>query len=248
MRFSAPAAIQRPAGGGQVLPGVIVPAIPLAPPRGAVAVLFPGVDGMAQPVINIRFPGLSQNDALSPQCGQRRQREPFQHDTQNYVGVGQIRAASRQIVTGVSPAEAAGRAIRWQAAWPRSMRPSGSSMRANARGRDAIGRSPPHAWPVRLARWGPGGPGKLAGSLTCGNTALVRRACGCLPVSACWGPRRKRWSVKDTPTPGSKSSVRVTGREPEARGADAGPIIRRKPVNTPSSSRLARIRPHAIGH
>jgi hypothetical protein len=42
---------------------------------------------MAQPVINIRFPGPSQDDALSPQCGQRRQREPIQHDTEDYVGV-----------------------------------------------------------------------------------------------------------------------------------------------------------------
>jgi hypothetical protein len=62
--------------------------------------------------------------------------------------------------------------------------------------------------------WGPGSPGELGRiSLTCGNTVLVMRACGCLPVSACWRPRRQR----------CRSRVRVTGREPEARGADGGP-------------------------
>ena len=60
-------------------------------------------------------------------------------------------------------------------------------------------------------------------SLTCGNTVLVMRACGCLPVSVCWRPRRQRCSVKDPPAPRSKSSVRVTGRGPEARGAVGGP-------------------------
>lgn len=39
----------------------------------------------------------------------------------------------------------------------------------------------------------------------------------------CWRPQRKRWSVKDPPTSGNKSSVRVTGREPEARGANDTP-------------------------
>jgi hypothetical protein len=88
-------------------------------------------------------------------------------------------------------------------------------------------------------------------SLTCGNAVVVMRACGCLPVSVCWRPRRQRCSVKDPPAPRStrsKSSVRVTGREPGARGAAGGPGHPPQPVNTPSPSHRARIGPHAIGH
>ncbi len=78
---------------------------------------------------------------------------------------------------------------------------------------------------TRTARDEVGNERSLSGrrSLTCGNTVLVMRACGCLRVSACWRPRRKRWSVKAPPAPRSKSSVCVTGRKPEARGADGGP-------------------------
>ena len=94
-------------------------------------------------------------------------------------------------------------------------------------------------------RWVPVVPGNLAGSLTCGDTVLVMRACGCLRVSTCWRPRRRRWSVKARPGPRSRSSVRVTGRESEARGADGGPD---HPPHTREHPRLARIRPHAIGH
>jgi hypothetical protein len=64
------ARIKRPVVTGQVLAGVIAAAIPLPPPRRAVAVLFLGVDGMAQPVINIRFQVPSQEDMLSLQRGQ----------------------------------------------------------------------------------------------------------------------------------------------------------------------------------
>jgi len=78
---------------------------------------------------------------------------------------------------------------------------------------------------TRTARDEVGNERSLSGrrSLTCGNTVLVMRACGCLPVSACWRPRRQRCSVKAPPAPRSKSSVRDTRREPEARGADGGP-------------------------
>ena len=66
----ADARIKRPVVTGQMLASVIAAAIPLPPPRRAVAVLFPGVDGMAQPVINIRFQVPSQDDMLSLQRGQ----------------------------------------------------------------------------------------------------------------------------------------------------------------------------------
>ena len=78
------AGIERPAAGGQLLASVIAAAILIPPPRRAVAVLFRGIDGMAQPVINIRFPAPSQDDTLPLQRGQRRQRQPIQHDTQDY--------------------------------------------------------------------------------------------------------------------------------------------------------------------
>ena len=42
-------------------------------------------------------------------------------------------------------------------------------------------------------------------------------------VSVCWRPQRKRCSMKGPPTSQNKSSVRVTGREPEARGANDTP-------------------------
>ena len=85
-------------------------------------------------------------------------------------------------------------------------------------------------------------------SLTCGNTVLVMRACGCLPVSACWRARRKRCSVKDPPAPGVRVVYVSLGGSLRPAVRLAGPITRRNPVNTPSSQRLARIRPHAIGH
>ena len=97
-------------------------------------------------------------------------------------------------------------------------------------------------------RWVPVVPGNLAGSLTCGDTVLVMRACGCLQVSTCWRPRRRRWSVKARPAPRSRSSVRVTGREPEARDADGGP---QAPAN-PGTPRRRHVEPgsgpHATGH
>ena len=74
------ARIRRPTAGGQVLAGVVAAAIPFPPPRRAVAVLFLRINRMAQPVIDIRFPGFSQDDALPPQRGQWRQRQPVQHD------------------------------------------------------------------------------------------------------------------------------------------------------------------------
>src|SRR5689334_12102318 len=62
---------------------------------------------------------------------------------------------------------------------------------------------------------------------------------GPVRVRVCWRPRRKRWSVKDPPASGNKSSVRVTGREPEARGAndtpDHPPQTRECPVLVTSS-------------
>jgi len=42
-------------------------------------------------------------------------------------------------------------------------------------------------------------------------------------VWVCWRPQRERWNVKDPRTSGNKSNVRVTGREPEARGANDTP-------------------------
>src|SRR6266516_447844 len=66
------AGVWRAAGGGQMLPAAVAAAVPLLPPRGAVAVLFLGVDGMTQPVINIGVPRLAQDDALALQRGQRR--------------------------------------------------------------------------------------------------------------------------------------------------------------------------------
>ena len=59
------------AGGGQILAGAVAAAIPLPPPRRAVAVFFLRVDGMAQPVINIGVPRATQGDPLA---GQRRPR------------------------------------------------------------------------------------------------------------------------------------------------------------------------------
>lgn len=59
------ARLSRFIGCGQVLSGVITAAIPLAPPRRAVAVLFFWVDGMAQPVIDIRVPPLAHDDTLT---------------------------------------------------------------------------------------------------------------------------------------------------------------------------------------
>jgi hypothetical protein len=38
------------------------------------------MDRMAQPVIDIRFPERPQDDALAPRRGQRRRRQPVQHD------------------------------------------------------------------------------------------------------------------------------------------------------------------------
>jgi len=64
------AGIKSPVVTGQMLASVIPAAIPLPPPRRAIAVLFLGFDGMAQPVINIRFQVRSQDDALSRQPGQ----------------------------------------------------------------------------------------------------------------------------------------------------------------------------------
>ncbi len=75
----------RPARCEQVLAGVIAPAIPASPPGRTVAVLFLGVDGVAQPVVDIRLPGLAEDDALPAQGGQRRQGQPIQHDTQAYA-------------------------------------------------------------------------------------------------------------------------------------------------------------------
>jgi len=64
-----------------MLAGVIAAAVPLPPPRRAVAILLLRIDRMARPVIDIGFPGLSQDDTLSPQHRQRRQHQPVQHDT-----------------------------------------------------------------------------------------------------------------------------------------------------------------------
>jgi len=55
-----------------MLSGVVAAAIPLPPPRRAVAVFFLGVDGMAQPVINIGVPRATQDDPLAAQRRQRR--------------------------------------------------------------------------------------------------------------------------------------------------------------------------------
>jgi len=64
---------------------VIPLAVPLPPPGRAVAVLFLGVDGMAQPVIDIGIRAVAQDDPLAPQDGQRRQGQPIQHGTQAYA-------------------------------------------------------------------------------------------------------------------------------------------------------------------
>ncbi len=63
------ARIRRLTAGGQVLAGVVAAAIPFPPPRRAVAVLFLRIDRMAQPVIDIRFPGFSRDDALPRNVG-----------------------------------------------------------------------------------------------------------------------------------------------------------------------------------
>ena len=64
----------RALAGSQVLAGVVAAAIPPAPPRRAVAVLFVRVDGIAQPVSDIRVPPLAQDDPLAMQRRQREQR------------------------------------------------------------------------------------------------------------------------------------------------------------------------------
>jgi len=72
---------------------------------------------------------------------------------------------------------------------------------------------------------------------------MVRFGAKCLlgpiRVRVCWRPQRKRWSMKDPPASHNKSSVRVTGREPEARGAndtpDHPPQTREYPVLVTSS-------------
>src|SRR5262249_31538373 len=75
------AGIWRAAGGGQVLPGVVAATVPLPPPRGAVVVLFLGVDGMTQPVFNIGIPRRAQDDPLTRQRGQRGERQRVQHES-----------------------------------------------------------------------------------------------------------------------------------------------------------------------
>jgi hypothetical protein len=89
---------------------VTAAAIPLTPPRPAAAVLFPGVDGTAQPVINIRFAVPSQDDTLSPQRGRRR-RQAIRHDTQRYAS-RRARAMDRCRNTppGTGPRDSDGRA------------------------------------------------------------------------------------------------------------------------------------------
>ena len=68
-------------------------------------------------------------------------------------------------------------------------------------------------------------------------------------VTPCRGrPQHTRWNMKDPQTARNKSSVRVTGREPEARGANDTPDHPPQTREYPSSSRLARIRPHATRH
>ena len=72
---------------------------------------------------------------------------------------------------------------------------------------------------------------------------MVRFGAKCLlgpiRVGVCWRPQRKRWSLKDPPASRNKSSVRVTGRKPEARGAndtpDHPPQTREYPVLVTSS-------------
>jgi len=57
------------------------------------------------------------------------------------------------------------------------------------------------------------------GSLTCGNTVLVMRACGCLPVSACWRglhappftPHSRQYAV---PVPGDGPAAAARVRTP----------------------------------
>jgi hypothetical protein len=53
--------------GLQILAGVVAPAVPLPPPRRAVAVLFFRVDGMDQPVIDVAVPPFPQDHTVAAQ-------------------------------------------------------------------------------------------------------------------------------------------------------------------------------------
>jgi len=66
------------------LTGVIALAVPFPPPGRAVAVLFPGIDAVAQAVIDVGIDGVAQDDSSRRRDGQRRQGQPIQHDPQGY--------------------------------------------------------------------------------------------------------------------------------------------------------------------
>jgi len=67
------AGICRGIGDGQILAGVVAAAIPLPPPRRAVAVFFLGVDGMAHPIIHIVLDAsITRLTGLGPRWGRPR--------------------------------------------------------------------------------------------------------------------------------------------------------------------------------
>ena len=57
---------------------------PIPPPGRAVAVLFPGIDGMARAGIDVGIDGVAPDDSSPRQDGQRRQGQPIPHDPQGY--------------------------------------------------------------------------------------------------------------------------------------------------------------------
>ena len=80
-RPSVVAGLGWPMVGGQVIAGVVAAAVPVPPPWRAVVVFFTGVDGIAEPVIGVRFPPLAQDYLLTAQHRQRAQRQPARHHT-----------------------------------------------------------------------------------------------------------------------------------------------------------------------
>ena len=87
----------RPAGRGQMLPGVVAPAVPLPPPSRAVPVLLLWIDGMPQPVLDIGIPGPAQQHTLAAQHGQRRKRQRVRHDPDGGHG-SRLRLPARAVL------------------------------------------------------------------------------------------------------------------------------------------------------
>jgi hypothetical protein len=96
-----------------MLAGVVAAAIPVSPPRRAVAIFFLGVDGMAQPVIDIRFPPLAQNDPPAAQRRQRQQRQSVRNHTPTLrTGHSGLAASSPTTAAATPRAASAERPVR----------------------------------------------------------------------------------------------------------------------------------------